>query len=132
MLPIPAGDIGDTSVPETTSTKKLISTKAAQKAAEEAGLGIINDAGLKAAGVVGDFMAQVGAIQIGRARLAMNLARAERAMDFIEEVAKSTVEPDVMADLMKVNADLLGKSNSAAELLIKSRSEEHTSELQSH
>ena len=51
MLPIPAGDIGDTSVPETTSTKKLISTKAAQKAAEEAGLGIINAAGLKAAGV---------------------------------------------------------------------------------
>lgn len=93
---------------------------AAEKAAKEAGFDIIDAKKLKAAGLFGDFVAQVGAIQLGRSRLAMNIARADRAMDFCERAAESSTDPETMMGLMKINADLIGKSNNAAELLIKS------------
>ncbi len=103
-----------------TRNKPTISVAAAEKAAKEAGFGIIDAKQLKHAGLFGEFVAQVGAIQIGRSRLAMNIARADRAMEFCERAAESSTDPEVMMGLMKINADLIGKSNNAAELLIKS------------
>ncbi len=120
-VPVPVSqDVDTSSEVQTTRKKQPISMAAAEKAAKEAGFDIIDAKQLKAAGLFGDFVAQVGAIQLGRSRLAMNIARADRAMDFCERAAESSTDPETMMGLMKINADLIGKSNNAAELLIKS------------
>ena len=94
----------------------------AERAAKEAGFDIIDAKQLKAAGLFGEFLTQVGAIHLGRSRLAMNIARADKAMTFCEQAiergAFNTTEE--MVGVMRVHSDLLGKSNNAAELLIKS------------
>lgn len=121
MTPIPTEQNGRTSehLPAVTN-KTPITMSAAEKAAREAGFDIIDAKKLKAAGLFGEFVSQVGAIHLGRSRLAINIARADRAMDFCEEAARSASDAEVMMGLMKINADLIGKSNNAAELLIKS------------
>jgi hypothetical protein len=94
----------------------------AEKAAREAGFNILDARQLKAAGVFGEFVSQVGAIHLGRSRLAMNLARTDKAMEFCEQALehREFPDPESMIGVMKVHASLIGESNRAAELLIKS------------
>ena len=104
------------------SIKPPISMAMAEKAAREAGFNIIDAKQLKAAGVFGEFVSQVGAIHLGRSRLAMNLARTDKAMDFCESAIErgGFDDSDSMVGVMKVHASLISESNKAAELLIKS------------
>lgn len=104
------------------SNKPTISMAVAEKAAREAGFNIIDAKQLKAAGLFGEFVSQVGAIHLGRSRLAMNLARTDKAMDFCEGALerREFPDPESMIGVMKVHASLVGESNRAAELLIKS------------
>lgn len=102
--------------------KPPISLAVAEKAAREAGFNILDAKQLKAAGLFGEFVSQVGAIHLGRSRLAMNLARTDKAMDFCESAIENREfpDPDMMVGVMKVHASLISESNKAAELLIKS------------
>lgn len=100
--------------------KQAISIAAAERAARDAGFTLIDAKALKAAGTFGQFLSEVGAIHIGRSRLAMNMARIEKALDFCEKAAEGSSDPELTLGLVKVSSDLIGKSNSAAELLIKS------------
>ena len=102
--------------------KPPISMAVAEKAAREAGFNIIDAKQLKAAGIFGEFVSQVGAIHLGRSRLAMNLARTDKAMDFCESAIENREfpDPESMIGVMKVHASLISESNKAAELLIKS------------
>lgn len=94
----------------------------AEKAAREAGFNVIDAKQLKAAGVFGEFVSQVGAIHLGRSRLAMNLARTDKALEFCEQALerREFPDPEAMIGVMKVHSTLIGESNRAAELLIKS------------
>jgi hypothetical protein len=106
--------------PVTTPKKPPVTVAVAERAAKAAGFDVINARQLEAAGEFGRFVSEVGAIHLGRARLAVNLERAEAAMKFCEDAAREAVEMDHALGMMKVHADLLGKSNSAAEALMKS------------
>lgn len=97
-----------------------MSLEIAEKAAKAAGFSVLNAKAIKDAGVLGQFISEVGAIDLGRARLALNLERAERAMRFCEEQAAAAEDVDSSIGFMKVVADILGKSNNAAEALMKS------------
>ena len=121
MTPIPTDQSIESvdNLPATTK-KPAISLSVAEKAAREAGFDVIDAKAMKAAGVFGEFVSQVGAIHLGRSRLAVNIARADKAMAFCEQAAESAGDPEIMLGLLKVQSDLIGKSNNAAELLIKS------------
>jgi hypothetical protein len=123
MTPIPTDEsVGTSSQVQTVGSKPSISMAVAEKAARDAGFNIIDAKQLKAAGIFGEFVSQVGAIHLGRSRLAMNLARTDKAMDFCEKAIEHGAfdDADAMVGVMKVHASLIGESNKAAELLIKS------------
>ncbi len=123
MTPIPAEQNDSATQPaRPVGGKPPISMAVAEKAAREAGFNIIDAKQLKAAGIFGEFVSQVGAIHLGRSRLAMNLARTDRAMDFCESAIENREfpDPESMIGVMKVHASLISESNKAAELLIKS------------
>lgn len=120
MTPIPTDPTVDPGQPAAVPKKSVVTVAAAEKAAKAAGFTLVNAGALKSAGVLGEFIKSVGAIHLGRARLALNLERIDRALDFCGEAVKGVDDPDAMIGLLKVQADLIGKSNSAAELLIKS------------
>ena len=120
-LPIPPGDAeldAETSV--ATTKKPSISIALAERAAREAGFSMVSAKALKAAGILGEFVSQVGAIHLGRSRLALNLQHIDKAMGFCEERFPTAEDTEAFVGLMKVHSDLIGKSNDAAELLIKS------------
>lgn len=123
MTPIPAEQNGCT-VEEVRpiGKKPPITMAVAEKAARDAGFNVIDAKQLKAAGVFGEFVSQVGAIHLGRSRLAMNLARTDKALEFCEQALehREFPDPESMIGVMKVHASLIGESNKAAELLIKS------------
>lgn len=119
--PIPTDEsVSTASLLPASQKKQTISLAMAERAAKEAGFDIIDAKQLKASGIFGEFITQVGAIHLGRARLAVNIARADKAMEFCERAADSAGDSETMIGLMKIQADLIGKSNNAAELLIKS------------
>ena len=123
MTPIPTDEnAGTSSQVQLVGNKPSISMAVAEKAARDAGFNIIDAKQLKSAGIFGEFVSQVGAIHLGRARLAMNLARTDKAMDFCEKAIEHGAfdDADAMVGVMKVHASLIGESNKAAELLIKS------------
>lgn len=107
-------------VPTVGTKPKSVTVKQAEKAAIALGMEIMDARSLKEAGVLGEFVKDVGAIAIGRARLAMNLRRMDKAMNFLESKFETEEDGELMVGMMKVHADLIGKSNSASELLIKS------------
>lgn len=123
MTPIPTDDSERTSSQvQPVGGKPSISMAMAEKAARDAGFNIIDAKQLKAAGIFGEFVSQVGAIHLGRSRLAMNLARTDKAMEFCEQALERGAfnDSEEMVGVMKVHASLIGESNKAAELLIKS------------
>jgi len=123
MTPIPTEQTGCTPAEvRPVGNKPTISMAVAEKAARDAGFNVIDAKQLKAAGVFGEFVSQVGAIHLGRSRLAMNLARTDKALEFCEQALehRQFPDPEAMIGVMKVHASLIGESNRAAELLIKS------------
>lgn len=118
MTPIPP-DSGKHPIARRPSRQR-VSIEKASEAARAAGFDVIDAKKLSSAGLFGRFVAETGAIDIGRARLAVNLERIDKMMDSLGGMAESEVDPEVRIGLLKIGADLIGKSNSAAELLIKS------------
>ncbi len=89
MIPIP----GDTDVEprSTTKAKNTVSITKARKAAEDAGMAIINVDGMRAMGELGEFVKQTGAIRIGQSMLAFAASNYDKAMtEFRDLLAKDT------------------------------------------
>lgn len=107
-------------MPPVQTKKPTISLEMAERAAKEAGFSIVDAAKLRAAGVLGEFITEIGAINLGRSRLAFNVAHADKAMVFLEDKIERAGDSESLIGIAKVIADLIGKSNNAAELLIKS------------
>lgn len=121
MTPIPTdNDVDSQSQVPAVSKKTPISLSAAERAAKAAGFEVIDAKALQAAGTFGEFVSQVGAIHLGRARLAVNMKHADDAIVVCRDMAKGAAEVEDQIGLMKLVADLIGKSNDAAEVLIKS------------
>lgn len=118
MTPIPTD--GKEHAVSRKPAKQPVSLREAASAAKEAGFDVVDASKLQAAGLVGRFVAETGAIDIGRARLAVNIERADKMIGVIAEEASTSGDPEIKLGLLKVAADLIGKSNSAAEMLIKS------------
>ncbi len=95
MTPIPTEQTEVTSQEvRPVGNKPSISMAVAERAAREAGFNVIDAKQLKAAGVFGEFVSQVGAIHLGRSRLAMNLARTEASVRVIDS-------PSIVATQLK-------------------------------
>lgn len=100
---------------------KNISAKEATAAAKKAGFTTIRGDKLIAAGRLGEFVGQTGAIHLGRAMLAVAAERAAVGMDQCEKIiANGGLEPEVEAGLLKIHKDLLESHIKTAEALIKS------------
>ena len=98
---IPTQGDGDELEPRPTSkAKSPVSIAKAKKAAEDAGMPIINVEGLKAMGVLGEFVKNTGAIRIGQSMLTFASANYDRVMtefrDLLAKDAGKAAEDDFL------------------------------------
>lgn len=83
---IPTTGTDDLEPVPTTKAKPAVSLSKARKAAEDAGMAIINVKGLEAMGVLGEFISTTGAIRIGRSQLAFAAQNYDIAMTTMRDL----------------------------------------------
>ena len=119
---------------KTTKAKSPVSLSKARKAAEAAGMAIVNVEGLEGMGVLGEFIGATGAIRIGRAQLAFAAQNYDRAMtelrDLLARDSGKAAEDDELryriADALREVTD--SYSENAMRIIESAKHEPQTSE----
>lgn len=111
---------GEDLKPATRSKKTLVSSAAAAKAAVEAGMSVFGVGKLKASGKLGEFIGQVGALQIGRSMLAIASERMLGAIDQCEELYMTVKDDEMKLEAIRLKRDVLDSYAGIANNLIKS------------
>jgi hypothetical protein len=105
---------------KSTGRKRSITVARAQRAAEDAGWIVINANALKASSVVGAFIGQCGAMEIGRGRLVVEASRRDEVDQLLVDATASCTDPEQKLGILRLRVELIARGTEIGRQLIAS------------